>query len=70
METNKETNRLMGTNKDSNNENVFVYGTLKKGYGNNKAFLADSYSFYCGSAISCNNSYQLYCNGGFPMAID
>ena len=47
---------------------VFVYGTLKQGYGNNKHFLRDAY--YISKAESVDNSYIMYCNGGFPMTID
>lgn len=49
----------------SENHKVFVYGTLKSGYGNNRilegaVLLGRGYSKY---------KYEMYCNGSFPYVI-
>ena len=47
---------------------VFVYGTLKKGNGNHNIFLSNAK--FLSDAVTVDNSYLLYCNGGFPMVVD
>lgn len=46
---------------------VFVYGTLKRGYGNNSLL---KNSTFIGNATSLESTYLTFCNGGFPMTID
>jgi gamma-glutamylcyclotransferase (GGCT)/AIG2-like uncharacterized protein YtfP len=53
---------------NQNKHLVFVYGTLKYGNRNYYNFLTES--DYIGDAITCDDHYQLYCNGSFPMTID
>ena len=50
-------------------QNVFVYGTLKKGYGNN-LLLTRGDSTFIDDAQSVEHTYQMCSNGGFPMIKD
>ena len=45
---------------------VFVYGSLKRGYGNNN-FLSDSK--FVGEDVTKDNNYNLFSFGGFPGVI-
>jgi gamma-glutamylcyclotransferase (GGCT)/AIG2-like uncharacterized protein YtfP len=47
---------------------VFVYGTLKRGYGNWGALLKDR-SVFLGEAVSVGANYIML-NGGFPRVLD
>lgn len=46
-----------------NTHTVFVYGTLKKGFGNHQ-LLEDAE--YVGKAETVSNNYTMYSLGGFP----
>lgn len=50
-----------------NTHQVFVYGTLKHGYGNHKHFLEGNSNFV-GSAVSCDNTFMMRTTGHFPVA--
>lgn len=51
--------------------NVFVYGTLKSGQCNHSLISPEKVnSQFIGSAVTCNESYVISCNGGFPMVQD
>lgn len=45
---------------------VFVYGTLKRGHGNNR--LLQSAKFI-GEAVTCEDTFLMYSNGGFPYVL-
>lgn len=45
---------------------VFVYGTLKKGHGNNRVL---GNSTFLGEAITCADGFFMYTNGGFPYVL-
>lgn len=47
--------------------NVFVYGTLKRGYGNNRLLRN---SEFVDVGVSADNEFTMYCNGGFPYVFD
>lgn len=46
---------------------IFVYGTLKNGWGNN-VIIADQK--FIGKATTVANEYQMYSLGGFPGVVD
>lgn len=51
-----------------NTTKVFVYGTLKRGYWNNKRYLNNS--IFLGPAISEDDSYGMRCNGYYPIVYE
>jgi len=58
---------VKGDSTMENTHQVFVYGTLKHGYGNYKHFLAGNSNFV-GPAVSCDNRFLMRTTGYFPVA--
>jgi gamma-glutamylcyclotransferase (GGCT)/AIG2-like uncharacterized protein YtfP len=49
---------------------VFVYGTLKKGYGNNEFFLNNDRTKFIGDGITAAADFDMISLGGFPGVLD
>lgn len=52
---------------DTNSHLVFVYGSLKQGFGNHKHFLENQR--FLGRAVTHENGYKMFSLGGFPGVI-
>ena len=50
----------------SNKHLIFVYGTLKRGWGNN-VIIHDQE--FLGNAITCDSKFQMYSLGGYPGVV-
>jgi gamma-glutamylcyclotransferase (GGCT)/AIG2-like uncharacterized protein YtfP len=48
------------------NKLVFVYGTLKQGYGNNSLL---KNAEFIGEFTTCEDSFLMYTNGSFPYVV-
>lgn len=48
---------------------VFVYGSLKKGFGNAPILSPPNEAMYCGEFTTKNADYCMYSYGGFPAVV-